>query len=285
MRVKKEAISPMSIFAPARAVSIPTLTDLRVMKRIALFLAILFASGCAHAPCQKDIVFQNAPINALLAGCYSGTMSVHDLKKHGDFGMGTLDALDGEMVVLDHAFYQIKADGRAYLLSDEDTSPFATLTFFDAGQELTPNQTMGFKELTGFLDTKLPSENLIYAIKVEGRFPLLKVRSAARQEKPFLVLTEAIKEQKVFELKDQEGTLVGFRFPSYVQGINVPGYHFHFLSKDRTLGGHVLDLRVENPRIQIDKSRKFLMELPENEEFLKFRFEADAGEAIQKIEK
>ena len=255
------------------------------MKKSVLFLTLLFVVGCAHAPCQKDVIFQNAPIRALLAGCYSGTMSVRDLKKHGDFGIGTLDSLDGEMIALDHSFYQIKADGRAYLLGNKVVSPFATVTFFHAGQELSLDRVMGYKELMKFLDTKLPSENLIYAIKIEGRFPSLKVRSAARQNKPFPVLTEAIKEQKVFELKDQEGTLVGFKFPSYAEGINVPGYHFHFLSKNKTLGGHVLDFQVEKAHIQIDKSHKFSMELPESEEFLKFRFEANAKEAIQRIEK
>ena len=250
------------------------------MKRVALLLAFLFLSGCAHTLCQEKTVFQNAPIHALLAGCYSGTTNIRDLKKHGDFGIGTLDALDGEMIVLDRVFYQIKPDGKAYLLSDQDTSPFATVTFFESGKELFPERAMNYKELEGFLDKNLPSENLIY-----GKFPSLKVRSAARQKKPFSVLTEAIKEQKIFELQDQEGTLVGFRFPPYAEGINVPGYHFHFLNKDRTLGGHVLDLQVEEPRIQIDASRGFSMQLPESEEFLKFRFEADAGEAIQKIEK
>ncbi len=255
------------------------------MKRNALILAILFVTGCAHSPCQKDVVFQNAPINALLAGCYSGTMSVHDLKKHGDFGFGTLDSLDGEMVALDNAFYQIKPDGKARLLKDEEASPFATVMFFHARQELFPEREMGYKELMGFLDKDIPSENLIYAIKVEGRFSSLKVRSAARQKKPFSVLTEAIKAQKVFELKDQEGTLVGFRFPAYAEGINVSGYHFHFLNKDKTLGGHVLDLRVEGARVQIDKSHAFSMAFPENEEFLKYRFETDSKEAIRKIEK
>ena len=254
------------------------------MKKNALFLIVFFFLGCAHTPCQKDVVFQNAPINALLAGCYSGTMSVHDLKKHGDFGVGTLDALDGEMIVLDHAFYQTMPDGRVRLLQNEDTSPFATVTFFDAEQEFALQQAMTLKELTAFLDEKILSENLIYAIRIEGKFPWLKVRSAARHEKPFPVLTEAIKEQKIFELTDQEGALVGFRFPPYATGINVPGYHFHFLSKDKTLGGHVLDLQVEGTRIQIDKSRGFFLDLPETEEFLKFRFEADAKEAIRKIE-
>jgi acetolactate decarboxylase len=255
------------------------------MKRSLLFLAVLFAAGCAHDSHQKEVVFQNAPINALLAGCYSGTMSIHDLAKQGDFGLGTLDALDGEMVVLDRVFYQIGPSGKASPLKDKDTSPFATVTFFQAGQEFFPERAMGYKELTEFLDEKLPSENLIYAVKITGRFPSLKVRSAVRQNKPFPVLTEAIKEQKVFGLKDQEGTLVGFRFPPYAEGINVPGYHFHFLSQDKSMGGHVLDFQAEGPRIQIDKSRGFSMEFPENEEFLKFRFEADAREAIQKIEK
>jgi acetolactate decarboxylase len=255
------------------------------MKKASLLLALLFASGCVHASCPKDVVFQNAPIHALLAGCYDGTMSVRDLEKHGDFGIGTLDALDGEMVVLDHVFYQIKQDGKAYLLSDQNTSPFATLTFFKAGQDLSPGRTMSYKELVEFLDKNIPSENLIYAIKIDGKFSSLKVRSAVRQKKPFPVLTEAIKEQKIFELKNQEGTLVGFRFPPYTEGINVPGYHFHFLSKDKTHGGHVLDLQGEGLRIQIDKSHGFFMQLPESEDFLKFRFEADAREAIQKIEK
>ncbi|MFH1208848.1 MAG: acetolactate decarboxylase [Candidatus Omnitrophota bacterium] len=255
------------------------------MKKAALLFAFLFASGCIHASRPKDVVFQNAPINALLAGCYRGTMSVHDLGKHGDFGVGTLDTLNGEMIVLGHVFYQIKSDGKAHLLKGRDTSPFATVTFFKAEQELSPGRAMGYKELTGFLDENLPSENLIYAIKIAGRFPSLKVRSASRQNKPFPVLTEAIKEQKVFELKDQEGTLVGFRFPPYVEGINVPGYHFHFLNKERTLGGHVLDLQVEGPHIQIGRSHQFSMELPESEEFLRSHFEADTKEAIQKIEK
>ena len=255
------------------------------MRKSALFLLVLFVSGCAHASRHSDVIFQNAPINALLAGCYDGTMSVHDLKKHGDFGLGTLDALDGEMIVLGGVFYQIKPDGKTHRLKNKATSPFATLTFFHSGQELFSKRAMGYKNLVGFLDENLPSENLIYAIKVEGRFPTIKVRSAARQNKPFPLLIDAIKEQKIFEWKDQEGTLVGFRFPSFSEKVNVPGYHFHFLSKDKTLGGHVLDFQVEGPHIQIDKSHGFLMELPKNEEFLKFHFEADTQEAIRKIEK
>lgn len=212
-------------------------------------------------------------------------MNVHDLRKHGNFGLGTLDSLDGEMIVLDHVFYQIKPDGKVYLLKGADTSPFATLTFFKPDWRLFPERVRSYAELEAFLDQGIPSENLIYAIKVSGKFSSLKVRSAARQDKPFPVLTQAIQEQKVFELKDQEGTLVGFRFPSYAGGVNVPGYHFHFLSKNKKVGGHVLDLRGEDLQVQIDESQGLLMQLPQSEEFLKADLKIDSAAAVAKVEK
>lgn len=250
-----------------------------------LFIAVLLLSGCAHGHHDRETIFQNAPINALMAGCYDGTMSVKSLKEHGDFGFGTLDALDGEMVALDGAFYQIKPDGKAYLLGNRARSPFAAVTFFDRDQEFSAAGEMSFEDLKGVLDGKLRSSNLLYAIRIEGVFKSLKVRSAAPQHKPYPVLTEAIKEQKVFDLKDQEGTLVGFRFPAYMGGVNVPGYHFHFLSKDRTLGGHVLDLIVKDPSVAVDEAKEFSMKLPENESFLKFDLKGDPEAAIAKVEK
>lgn len=253
--------------------------------RTLLFFTLVLLSGCAGGHYGRETVFQNAPINALMAGCYEGTTSIGSLEKRGDFGIGTLDALDGEMVALDGAFYQIKPDGRAYLLGGHATSPFASVTFFDQDQVFSAAGEISFEGLKKILDGKLRSPNLLYAIKVEGNFRSLKVRSAAPQEKPYPVLTEAINEQKIFELKDQQGTLVGFRFPAYMGGVSVPGYHFHFLSKDRSIGGHVLDLLVDNPRIKIDETRKFSMKLPENESFLKFNFQGDPEAAIAKVEK
>jgi len=255
------------------------------MKKNFIFLAILFVAGCAHGPCEKDVVFQNAPINSLMAGCYTGTMTVGELKEHGDFGLGTLDALDGEMIALGGAFYQIKPDGKAYALEHDATSPFATLVFFEAGQKFSFEQSLDYKELTRSLDEKLPSPNLFYAVKIEGKFSSLKVRSAARQEKLYRALPEAIKEQKVFELDSQEGTLVGFRFPPFTEGANVPGYHFHFLSRDRAMGGHVLDFRIEGARIEVDEAKGLLLETPRKDEFLKYHSGVDSREDLAKVEK
>ena len=267
---------------------VPVRVPASILKSIphsVLLLFLLLLPGCVHAHHGRETIFQNAPINALMAGCYDGTINVKSLKDHGDFGLGTLDALDGEMVVLEGVFYQIKPDGKAYRLGNEAQSPFAVMTFFDRDQEFSPKGEMSFEDLKRFLDGKLRSPNLFYAIKIEGHFKSLKVRSALPQKKPYPVLTEAIKEQKVFELKDRQGTLVGFRFPSYMGGVNVPGYHFHFLSKDRTLGGHVLDLLVKDPRIEADETQKFSMKFPENECFLKFDLKGDTEAAIAQVEK
>jgi len=255
------------------------------MKKYFLVLAILFFLGCAHAPCQKDVVFQNAPISALLGGCYSGTMSIQEIKKHGDFGLGTLDALNGELIVLDGSFYQVRSDGKVYEVKDSAKTPFAAVTFFKAEQTFFRGPAMDLQALKSFLDDKLPSQNVPYAIKVEGQFETVKVRSPARQQKPYTVLTEAIKEQQIFELKSQTGTLIGFRIPPYMEGVNVPGYHFHFLDQEKTGGGHVIDLRLKNAKIEIDEEDGFLMELPKNKEFLDFHLGGDSGEALAQVEK
>ncbi len=255
------------------------------MKKLFLALIICFVAGCAHGPCKKDVVFQNAPINALMAGCYTGTMSVQEIKQHGDFGLGTLDALDGELVVLGGSFYQIRSDGKVYSVDDSAKSPFAVVTFFEADQKFDLGRAVDFKELTRFLDEQLLSQNLPYAIQVDGKFETIKVRSPARQQKPYAVLSEAIKDQAIFELTDQEGTLIGFRAPPYMEGVNVSGYHFHFLSKDKKTGGHVLDFRVEKPRIEVDKSVRFSMEIPENEEFLRSDLKTPSADALSKVEK
>ena len=255
------------------------------MKKNLSLLVLFFFLGCAHAPSQKDLIFQNAPINALLAGCYSGTMTVQEIKEHGDFGLGTLDALDGELIVLDGSFYQARSDGKVYEVPDSAKTPFAAVTFFKAKQTFSRGPAMDLQALKDLLDAKLPSQNVPYAIKVEGQFETVKVRSPVRQQKPFLALTEAIKEQKTFELSAQEGTLVGFRTPPYMEGVNVPGYHFHFLNKEKTAGGHVLGFRLKNARIEIDDADGFLMDLPKNQEFLDFHSANDAGEALAKVEK
>lgn len=255
------------------------------MKKFSLVLGIILLSGCVHSSSTPSFVFQSAPISALMAGCYDGTTSIRELKQHGDFGIGTLDALDGEMVAFEGSFYQVRQDGKAYVLGDRETSPFATLVFFKKNLEYFPDNEMNFDSLTLFLDEKLPSKNLIYAIQVDGKFKSLSLRSAFFQKKPYPILTEAIKEQKKFELKEMEGVLVGFKFPPYMEGVNVSGYHFHFLSRDRTLGGHVLDFVVRSSHIAVHQIWSSVLSLPQSDEFLNTSVGVFGKESVAQVEK
>jgi acetolactate decarboxylase len=56
--------------------------------------------------------FQVSTSGALVAGIYSGVVSVQSTLKHGDFRLGTFANLDGEMVVLDGRANQVNGRGK-----------------------------------------------------------------------------------------------------------------------------------------------------------------------------
>jgi len=236
-------------------------------------VAAALLAGCAQegetegAAPDRETLYQVSTLGALKSGFYDGDVSYTELGEHGDAGIGTFESLDGEMIALDGAFYQIKTDGKAYEVSGTAIAPFAMVTFFDADLTAQPGQGMDYEGLQGFLDGVLPSRNVFYAIKVEGRFDHVKARSVPAQEKPYPPLSDAIAEQTVFELEDVEGTMVGFWCPAYVGDINASGYHLHFITADRSAGGHVLDLLLGEVDVFIDETPEFFMQLPGMEEF------------------
>ena len=100
---------------------------------LALCLAFCLASGALQAAEPRQL-FQTSTLQALMAGVYDGDLTFQALARHGDFGLGTFDALDGEMIALDGTFYQIKADGRVSPVAGAMKTPFAAVTFFKAGR-------------------------------------------------------------------------------------------------------------------------------------------------------
>jgi alpha-acetolactate decarboxylase len=234
---------------------------------------------------ENDIFYQVSIIDALLQGVYDGTLSVGELKTHGNFGIGTLDGLDGEMLALDGNYYQVKTDGIAYPVSEKITTPFATVTNFETDENLPLKKPMNMTELEQYLDLNLPSENFFYAVKIDGNFSYLKARSVPKQERPYRKLADAVSNQTIFEFENVSGTLVGFRTPDYVQGINVPGYHLHFITANRSAGGHVLEFELENGTAALDTTTAFFMELPTSDSFSKVELGQDLNAEMQTVEK
>lgn len=232
---------------------------------LAILTITIFMPGCLSSTGDKDVLFQTSMYSVLSQGDYDGDLTYKELKQHGDFGIGTFDSLDGEMIALTGEFYQIKADGKAYPVEDSMETPFAILTFFEPDETVSSDKVSDYDQLKQYLDSILPARDIFYAVKVEGVFKYVKARSVPAQNKPYPPLDEALKGQTIFEFHDVPGTLVGFWCPSYMEGINVPGYHFHFITSDRKAGGHLLDCQAQSTQTEIDYTSGFYMVLPEGE--------------------
>lgn len=254
-----------------------------------LCLLIPIISGCSNATTptvQRGTLTQISTIDAILSGVYDGVMDFRTLKNYGDFGIGTFEGLDGEMVGFDGNFYQVKADGIAYPVTDSMWTPFASVTFFEVDCEESLPEGIDYNQLPDFMNGILPTGNIFYAIKIEGVFSYMKTRSVPAQEKPYPPLVEVTKNQPVFEFNDVEGVVVGFLCPAYVAGVNVPGYHLHFLTSNQDAGGHVLDFTVKQAVISVDYTSQFLMILPgEESDFYKLDLTQDKQGELEEVEK
>jgi acetolactate decarboxylase len=228
----------------------------------ALHVEYLERRGVRESEHPHHVLFQTSTIEALLDGNYEGDVTFAELEERGDFGLGTFDALDGEMICLDGDFYRVRADGRAYAVDGESKTPFAVVTFFEPDL-LRPLTAVGdFTTLCAHLDRVVEDRAVCYAVRVDGHFDYVKTRSVPRQSKPFPPLVEVVKHQPTFELHDVRGSLAGFRFPDRVGGLNVSGYHFHFISEDRRVGGHLLECRISRGELRIDHEVDLQLELP-----------------------
>jgi len=236
------------------------------------------AGQAVSAGSDRDIVYQTAPFQSLNAGVYDGLFTFAALKEHGDFGLGTFNALDGEMILLDNAFYQVKHDGKVLKVPGSALTPFGMVTYFDEDQRIEAVNAESLAGLGQTIDRSRPTKNLFYALRVDGVFEYVKVRSVPAQQKPYQPLGEAVKGQSVFEYKNISGTLVGFWSPSFTGKMSVPGYHFHFISTAKDSGGHVLDLRFKALNIRMDRCLGLMVSTPENGDYFSAALDGERGD-------
>ncbi len=245
----------------------------------------LLAAPHPESSADRETVFLVSTIDALLQGAYDGSVSFDELAAHGDTGIGCGDRLDGELIGLDGEWYLIRTDGRAYPVAGSATTPFAAATFFDPDVAVAIDEPMNLTALLGRLETMFPSENLFYAVRLDGTFPRVVTRSVPAQEKPYPRLADVVANQTVFEFENVTGTAVGFWTPALAKGINVPGYHLHFITSDRTAGGHLLDMTVAEGSVQLDTTANFTMVLPSRGDFLKVDLSGDLSGDLERVEK
>jgi len=272
--------------------------DTKFFLGIGLAVVLIFAGAAIYSSFTKlpktaagvtgdrEVLYQVSTIDALMQGVFDGVQPVGEIRKHGDFGIGTFDALDGEMIVLDGVVYQAKADGQIYRTTDSQASPFATVTSFDRDLATSTKSPMNLSLFSSAMAAQLPTMNMVYAVRMHGTFPLMKVRAIPAQEKPYPTLAEASKNQSVYTYSETTGTIVGFYTPVFFKGLNVAGYHLHFISDDRKSGGHILDLTVPaNTTVEYDITPGFAMVLPTSGDFTGVDLSQDLSGDLAKIEK
>ena len=213
-------------------------------------------------------VYQTSTMGALLDGVYDGDVTIRELLQHGNFGLGTFNGLDGEMLVLDGVCYQLRGDGSAQVADAEQRTPFAVVTWFDADRSFEVTEPVDRAGLKARIDESLPSTNLIVAVRVTGDFSVIRTRTVTEQHRPYPPFTEATQDQQEVAFSDATGTLAGFRMPDYEQGVSVAGYHSHFVDAERRHGGHALDYLLTQGRVDISVRSDLHLSLPRTPEFL-----------------
>jgi len=230
-------------------------------------------------------IYLCAPINALVEGIYEENIPFSEIKRHGDFGLGTFNDLDGEMVMLDNQVYRLASSGAVEEIRDDALmTPFACVTFFEPLSKDRSDQRMEYALFLEWLDTLMPSPNIFYAFRIEGEFSYVKTRSVPRQE-CYRPLVEVTRDQPVFEFDDIQGTLAGFYTPSFMTSINVPGIHLHFLSRERDRGGHLLECHTRTISAEVQMIYTMELSLPKSLAYLTQELDRDIKKDLDQAEK
>ncbi|MGD9781818.1 MAG: acetolactate decarboxylase [Kiritimatiellia bacterium] len=229
-------------------------------------------------------LYMSSPINALLEGFYRDDVTFATLQDNGDFGIGTFNNLDGELIALGGRFFQLDLAGYAHPVGGEMKTPFSTVCHFQPTLTEEIAGPLSYEAFTTQLKQILPSDNMFTALHMEGRFRSVVTRSVPRTEN-YRPLSEATDHQKLRRFENVAGHLVGFYTPSFVPSVNVPGYHFHFIDRDFTAGGHLLSCEPEHLDVRLQIFFSMELTLPKTLDYLTASFTRDAKKDLEKAEK
>ena len=205
---------------------------------------------------------QTSTLSALLDGAYDGDLTIAELLAAGDLGLGTLNGLDGELIVVDGEAWQGRTDGTVRRVDPGERTPFAVVVPFapDVSERVTA--PLGHEALLARLEDLCPAGPGCDSVRIDGTFATVHARSVPRQDPPYRPLAEVVAEQSDFTFRRVHGTVVGFRFPAVADGVELVGHHLHFIDAGRERGGHVLSCALEEGTIGVERVDQLHLELP-----------------------
>lgn len=256
---------------------------------VVFILVSVILSACSSAiektgKEEEPVLVQVSVIDGLLQGIYDGTYPIGKLLDMGNMGTGTFDKLNGEMMILNDTAFQILSSGRVVIPEPETLTPFAAITEFRADTSFLISD-ITFDSLEAAFDHYFPTRNLFYAIHIKGNFQYVKTRSVPEQYKPYPPLVEITRKQPEFEFENVMGDIVGFFTPDFAKGIAITGFHLHFLTSDRTGGGHITRFTLKEGTMKVGYLSDFQLILPEEGDFFSGNFNIDRTKELEEVEK
>ncbi len=218
---------------------------------------------------MMNTLIQASTLNALMLGNFDETVSVGEFMHKGDTGIGTYTGLDGEAMFENGVAYKATADGKVIEMKPTDGVAFGAVVKFDESVPTVKLRNIGdIEQLKKALEPYVEGNpNVFYVLKATGLFKTMHVRSCFASEKPYPTLSEVAENQREFHFANTQGDVIAVWCPQYVNGINLPGWHFHYLSHDKTQGGHILGLSADELSAKLNKVERFELTLPTNPEF------------------
>ena len=221
---------------------------------ICTFVSLVLSSCSLNQHQKQDILVQHSAICALRKGVYDGNLTFNALEQYGDFGIGFINSMDGTMIALDGEYYQIKSNSVARRIDPYQKTPFAIVTFFNFESKRKLKKNLSFAQFRQKKNEYMDSSNIFYALKIKGRFKSVRVSCYEKQEKPYPEFRKLIQSRKLYDFNDVKGTIVGFYYPEFANGMNPSGFHLAFINDQKTAGGNVVDFVIDNAVIEIGRA-------------------------------
>ncbi len=249
--------------------------NLRLINALCLFILLGSYQIAFSSP-----LFQVGTFNSALSGAVDGNVTYYQLKQKGDFGLGTFNGIKGEMIGLNGNFYQIGQNGKTFPVDLSWKTPYAEVVKFSPTVTSDLSNVTNYESLKSILNKKFDNKNIIYAIRVDGQFRKIVLRSRS----PRSALEVQRKKEDVYTAENISGTILGFWIPEYLSSLSVPGSHFHFITDDRKLSGHVLDVEIKNAKVKLQPIYDVELQLPHTAVYKKANIKAPTLETYQRVQ-
>ncbi len=206
-------------------------------------------------------VKQFGTMQMLIEGLLDGFTTIEEVLAEGNFGIGTGEGIDGELIVWDGDAYKVDSTGTVMILNKKFPIVYVNVHQGDF-QFVKKVENISLADLRQEILNIVKTENIFFSVIIDGEFKRVKTRSVSKSKRPYSGLEKIAKNQANFSRENVQGHMIGYFTPVLYQGIGVPNFHQHFISNDFDFGGHVTDAIISSADVSIQLLSGIDIKLP-----------------------